>query len=195
MPTAPKKPTPVKTTAKKPAAAKATAAKPSAAKASVSTPADSALPAVGKAAPAFSLPDETGRKVSLKDFKGSPVVLYFYPKDSTPGCTVEACDFRDNLSRLKKFGAQVLGVSADSAASHARFKEKQGLNFPLLSDEAREVLERYGVWKEKSLYGRKFMGIERTTFVIDAAGKVAAVFPKVKVKGHADAVIAAVQAL
>jgi peroxiredoxin Q/BCP len=157
--------------------------------------ASSTLPPVGKAAPAFSLPDDQGRKVSLKDFKGSPLVLYFYPKDSTPGCTTEACDFRDSFSRLKKLGAQVLGVSADSVASHGRFKEKQGLNFPLLSDESKEMLTRYGVWKEKSLYGRKFMGIERTTLVIDAEGKVAVHFPKVKVKGHVDAVIEALKAL
>jgi peroxiredoxin Q/BCP len=143
----------------------------------------------GDKAPDFELPDDTGRVVSLGDFRGKKVVLYFYPKDSTPGCTIEACDFRDNLARLGEKGAVVLGLSADTVESHRRFKEKQGLNFPLLSDPERRALEAYGVWKEKSLYGRKFMGIERTTVLIDERGRVEKVFPKVKVQGHADEVL------
>lgn len=148
-------------------------------------------PRPGEKAPAFKLADENGKTVSLSDFKGKKVVLYFYPKDATPGCTTEACDFRDNLNRLAKAGAVVLGVSADSAESHKKFKEKQGLNFPLLSDPERRAIEAYGVWQEKSLYGRKFMGIVRSTFIIDEKGLVAKVFPKVKVAGHADEVLAA----
>ena len=153
----------------------------------------SAGPQPGGKAPAFKLPDENGKAVSLSDFKGKKVVLYFYPKDATPGCTTEACDFRDNLNRLTKAGAVVLGVSADSAETHKKFKEKQGLNFPLLCDPERKVIEAYGVWQEKSLYGRKFMGIVRTTFVIDEGGRIARVFPKVKVSGHVDEVLAALK--
>lgn len=148
----------------------------------------SPLQAGGKA-PDFELPDETGRVVSLGDFRGRKVVLYFYPKDNTPGCTIEACAFRDNLARLGEKGAVVLGLSADTVESHRRFKEKQGLNFPLLSDPERRALEAYGVWKEKSLYGRKFMGIERTTVLIDEQGRIEKVFPKVKVQGHVDEVL------
>lgn len=150
-------------------------------------------PKAGAKAPAFALADDTGKTVSLSDFKGKKVVLYFYPKDSTPGCTTEACDFRDNLNRLTKTGAVVLGVSADSVASHKKFKEKQGLNFPLLSDPDRKAIEAYGVWQEKSLYGRKFMGIVRSTFVIGEDGRIAKVFPKVKVAGHVDEVLAALK--
>lgn len=146
----------------------------------------------GSKAPAFALPCDKAAKVSLKDFAGKTVVLYFYPKDQTPGCTQEACDFRDNLVRLKKLGAVVLGVSKDSPESHAKFRAKQKLDFPLLSDLDGKVCRAYGVWKEKSLYGRKFMGIERTTFVIGPDGKIARIFPKVKVAGHVDAVIAAI---
>lgn len=142
-----------------------------------------------KRAPAFTLQSDTGEKVSLKDFKGKTVILYFYPKDSTPGCTQEACDFRDSLAALKRKGAVVLGISKDSVESHRKFKEKQGLNFPLLSDPDGSVCEAYGVWKEKSLYGRKFMGIERTTFVIGPDGTIQQVYPKVKVKGHAAEVL------
>ena len=148
-------------------------------------------PQVGQTAPSFSVQDDEGRTVSLSDFKGRKVVLYFYPKDSTPGCTQEACDFRDSLTRLKKFKAVVLGVSADLVESHRKFKAKQGLNFPLLSDPERTLIEAYGVWQEKSLYGRKFMGIVRTTYVIDEKGKIAQVFPKVKVSGHVDEILAA----
>lgn len=155
--------------------------------------ADAQGPQAGDKAPAFKLADENGKPVSLSDFKGKKVVLYFYPKDSTPGCTTEACDFRDNLNRIAKTGAVVLGVSADSAESHRKFKEKQGLNFPLLSDPERKAIEAYGVWREKSLYGRKFMGIVRSTFIIDGNGSIAKVFPKVKVAGHVDEVLAALK--
>jgi peroxiredoxin Q/BCP len=144
---------------------------------------------IGDKAPPFTLESDSGEKVSLKDFKGRRVVLYFYPKDLTPGCTQEACDFRDSLSQFKKKKVVVLGVSRDPVARHAKFRDKYELSFPLLSDEDGEVCQAYGVWKEKSLYGRKFMGIERTTFVIDANGKIEALYGKVKVKGHAKAVL------
>lgn len=144
----------------------------------------------GRTAPDFNLQDDTGRAVTLGDFRGKKVILYFYPKDSTPGCTRESCDFRDNLGRLTGKGAIVLGLSADSVESHRKFKSRQALNFPLLSDPERRALEAYGVWQEKSLYGRKFMGIVRTTVIIDEKGRIAKVFPKVKVEGHVDEVIA-----
>lgn len=147
------------------------------------------MPAVGTKAPAFRLADETGAIRSLADFSGKTLVVYFYPKDDTPGCTQESCDFRDNLNRLSTAGAAVVGVSADSVESHRKFKTKHGLNFPLLSDPERKVLSAYGVWQEKSLYGRKFMGIVRSTFVLDGSGTVKAVFSPVKVTGHVDAVL------
>lgn len=145
----------------------------------------------GDKAPAFVLESDTGEKVSLKDLKGKTVVLYFYPKDMTSGCTREACDFRDEHAKFKKAGAVILGVSKDSVASHQKFKEKESLPFTLLSDPKGEVCEAYGVWKEKSLYGRKYMGIERTTLVIGPDGKVQKIFPKVKVNGHVSEVLAA----
>ncbi len=145
----------------------------------------------GDAAPAFKGVTTSGETVSLKDFKGKRLVLYFYPKDNTSGCTKEACDFRDNLARVKRKGAAVLGVSPDSVASHAKFTEKYELSFPLLSDPDHAIAEAYGVWVEKSLYGRKYMGIERTTFVIDEKGKIARIFAKVKVAGHVDEVLGA----
>lgn len=153
-------------------------------------------PLEGKSAPDFELPDATGRPVRLRDLtaKGN-LVIYFYPKDMTPGCTREACDFRDNLSRVQGAGAQVVGISADSPASHEKFIAKHELNFPLLSDPDKRVIKAYGVWKKKSLYGREFMGIERTTFVIDRKGTICKVFPKVKVDGHADAVLDALREL
>lgn len=138
----------------------------------------------GKKAPSFSLASDSGEKLSLKDFAGKPVVLYFYPKDMTPGCTTESCDFSASHRELQKLGAVVLGVSRDSVESHQKFKTKYRLPFSLLSDSEGKVCEKYGVWKEKSLYGRKFMGIERTTFLIDAEGKIAKIYPKVKVAGH-----------
>jgi len=150
---------------------------------------------VGKSAPAFTLDTDTGERLSLKDLKGKPVVLYFYPKDDTSGCTVEACEFRDAFPRFKKSKAVILGVSPDPVKSHQKFKAKYDLPFTLLADPEHTVLEKYGVWKEKSMYGRKYMGVERTTVIIDAAGKVAKVFEKVKPAGHAAEVDEAVKAL
>jgi len=139
---------------------------------------------VGEKAPDFKLEDDEGKEVSLKEFKGKTVVLYFYPKDDTPGCTKEACGFRDESKAVSNQNAVVLGVSADSVESHSKFKQKYGLPFRLLSDSDKETLLAYGVWKEKSLYGKKYMGIERTTFIIDKEGKIAKIFPKVNVEGH-----------
>jgi peroxiredoxin Q/BCP len=144
----------------------------------------------GDKAPAFNLMSDSGKKISLKDYAGKRVILYFYPKDMTPGCTVEACDFRDEHPNFKKAKAVVLGISKDSVDRHQKFIEKYELPFPLLSDADGKICEAYGVWKEKSLYGRKFMGIERTTFVIGPTGKIEKVYPKVKVKDHAATVLA-----
>ncbi len=146
----------------------------------------------GKPAPDFSLADQNGKKVTLSKLKGSPVVLYFYPKDDTPGCTKEACGFRDATADYKRKGAIILGVSPDSSESHAKFAKKFELPFPLLADTDHKVCEAYGVWKEKSMYGKKFMGLERTTFLIDRKGIVQKVFPRVKVDGHVTAVLQAV---
>jgi peroxiredoxin Q/BCP len=148
---------------------------------------------VGQKAPDFTLLNDAGEKVNLSDLKGKKVVLYFYPKDDTPGCTTEACNFRDGLSEIKRHGAVVLGVSADSVESHKKFKKKFELNFPLLADTDKKMIERYGVWKEKSMYGKKYMGIERTTFVIDEQGKISRIFPKVKVSEHYDEVLEALK--
>src|SRR5277367_2535130 len=137
-------------------------------------------PAVGKPAPAFSAPDESGKIVSLSDFKGRTVVLYFYPKDDTPGCTVEACSFRDDHSAFKKKGAVILGISPDSSTSHTKFIEKFLLPFTLLADTDHKIAEAYGVWVEKSMYGKKYMGVERSTFIIDEQGKLSAIYRKVK---------------
>lgn len=139
---------------------------------------------LGQAAPAFSLLSQDNEKISLKDFKGKAVILYFYPKDDTPGCTQETCDFQDNFKQFSKLNAIVLGLSKDSTESHKKFRKKYGIKFTLLSDEKLSVIKKYGVWKEKSLYGRKYMGIERTTFLIDQKGKIAKIYPKVKVTGH-----------
>lgn len=144
---------------------------------------------VGKKAPSFSMFDENNNKVSLLDFKGKKIVLYFYPKDMTSGCTQEACDFRDTFRNFKKLKAVVLGVSIDSVASHKKFSNKYDLPFILLSDSDQEVVQKFGVWKEKSMYGRKFMGVERTTFIIDEEGKIKTIFPKVKVSGHVEEVM------
>ena len=149
----------------------------------------------GKKAPAFSMPTDGGGSTSLKDLKGQMVVLYFYPKDSTPGCTIEACDFRDLMADFSKIDATIIGVSKDSVKRHDNFKSKYELPFALASDAKSDVCERYGVWVEKSMYGRKYMGIERATFLIDAKGTVRKVWRKVKVKGHANEVLAAIQAL
>ncbi len=149
------------------------------------------MPEVGDRAPEFTARDESGRVVSLSDFRGKKVVLYFYPKDDTPGCTREACNFRDNYARLLERGAVVLGVSTDSVESHRRFKEKYNLPFPLLSDPDRKIVTAYGVWNQKSLAGRLGFGVERTTFVIDEEGTITHVFRKVRVDGHVEEVLAA----
>ncbi|MEK6911608.1 MAG: thioredoxin-dependent thiol peroxidase [Candidatus Thermoplasmatota archaeon] len=145
----------------------------------------------GDPAPDFRLPADDGRTYSLKDFRGKKVVLYFYPKDDTSGCTREACSFRDSLARVTSKGAVVLGVSKDDLDSHTRFRKKYELTFPLLSDTDGKVLNAYGVWKEKSAYGKTFMGVERTTFIIDEKGRIAKVFLRVKVDGHVDEVLEA----
>jgi len=148
---------------------------------------------VGQKAPELTLADDSGQKVKLSDYKGKKVVLYFYPKDDTPGCTTEACNFRDGIAEIKSKGAIVMGVSADSVESHKKFKKKFELNFPLLADPEKKMIEEYGVWKEKSMYGKKYMGIERTTFVIDPQGKISHIFPKVKVTDHFDEVVEALE--
>jgi peroxiredoxin Q/BCP len=152
-------------------------------------------PAAGTKAPAFDLPTDGGGKLSLKALKGRKVVLYFYPKDDTSGCTREAIDFNGLKIEFEKAGAVIVGVSPDSPASHDKFKKKHALDFPLIADEEKAMLEAYGVWVEKSMYGRKYMGVERTTLLIDADGKVARVWSKVKVPGHAQEVLAAALAL
>jgi thioredoxin-dependent peroxiredoxin len=152
-------------------------------------------PAIGDKAPDFTLPTDGGGSVSLAGLKGKPVVLYFYPKDDTSGCTAEACGFRDSFPDYGRTGAVVVGVSKDSVASHDKFKKKHGLPFTLAADTAGEVCEKYGTWVEKSMYGRKYMGIERATFLIDKAGVVRGVWHKVKVPGHVGEVLKAVEKL
>ena len=146
---------------------------------------------IGSKAPVFTMPRDGGGTVSLKDFKGQSVVLYFYPKDDTSGCTAEACDFNENLKAFKKLDAVVIGVSKDSVKKHDKFKEKYSLNFILASDEDSDVCERYGVYVEKSMYGKKYMGIERSSFIINGAGVITHIWRKVKVAGHVDEVMAA----
>ncbi len=146
----------------------------------------------GKPAPGFALESDTGETVSLGSLRGRPVVLYFYPRDDTPGCTKQACGIRDDYAAFERSGAVVLGVSADSVESHARFKQKHGLPFTLLADPEHRVAEAYGTWVEKSRYGKRYMGIERSTFVIDAEGNVAKVMRKVKPDTHAEQVLAAI---
>jgi len=148
----------------------------------------------GKPAPDFALPDQHGNSIRLSKLKGAPVVLYFYPKDNTPGCTKEACSFRDSFPAFEAIGARILGISPDGVESHAKFGEKYELPFSLLADTENKVAELFGVWKEKSMYGKKYMGIERSTFVLDAKGIVRKIFPKVKVEGHAAQVLEAVKA-
>ncbi|WP_339828484.1 thioredoxin-dependent thiol peroxidase [uncultured Parvibaculum sp.] len=184
---------PARKTAKaapKPAAKAATKARPKAA-----ATANDALPAEGAKAPAFKLPADDGSSVTLKSLAGKKVVLYFYPKDDTPGCTTEAIAFSALKKKFDAAGAVVLGVSKDTIEKHCKFRDKHGLTVRLLSDEDGNMLEAYGVWGEKSLYGRKFMGITRTTFLIDGKGVVRRVWPKVKVSGHAEDVLAAVKEL
>jgi peroxiredoxin Q/BCP len=138
----------------------------------------------GRKAPAITLKDQNAEKVSLNDFKGKNIILYFYPKDNTSGCTKEACNFRDDFPNFGKLNAVILGVSPDSVESHKKFAVKYKLPFSLLSDENKEVIEKYGVWKEKSMYGRKYMGVERSTFIIDKNGIIKKIFRKVKVADH-----------
>ena len=149
----------------------------------------------GMKAPAFAADSTTGKKIALKEFKGKNVVLYFYPKDNTPGCTKEACAFRDSSADLRKLGAVVLGVSRDDVASHGKFLEKFALNFPLLADTTGAICEAYGVWKEKNMYGKTSMGIERSTFLIDGSGVVRKIWRKVKVDEHAGEVLEALKTL
>ena len=148
---------------------------------------------VGKKAPDFNLLNQDEEKISLKDFLDQKVVLYFYPKDDTSGCTKEACSFSEDLPKFSKVDAVILGVSPDSVKSHKKFSEKYKLKFNLLADEEKNVVEKYGVWKEKSMYGRKYMGVERTTFIIDEKGKIKKIFNKVKVDGHNKEVLEALK--
>ncbi|MGH9362917.1 MAG: thioredoxin-dependent thiol peroxidase, partial [Thermoanaerobaculia bacterium] len=149
----------------------------------------------GETAPDFTLKADDGGEVTLSGLRGKPVVLYFYPKDDTPGCTREACAFRDRRDEIAAGGASVLGVSPDSVASHGRFRDKYGLNFPLLADAEHRVAERYGAWREKALYGKTRMGIQRSTFLIDRDGTVRKVWKKVNVDGHDEEVLAALAAV
>jgi peroxiredoxin Q/BCP len=149
----------------------------------------------GQKAPNFTLPADNGSKVKLSDLRGQPVVLYFYPRDDTPGCTREACAFRDRKTKLAEIGAQLLGVSPDDVASHEKFRDKFQLNFPLLADTAHKVAEKYGAWREKVRFGKKSMGIQRSTFLIDAEGVVRKVWKNVDVDGHDEAVLAALEAI
>lgn len=145
----------------------------------------------GQKAPNFTLETGDGKKLELASLRGKKVVLYFYPRDNTPGCTREACAFRDGKAKLTRRGAVVLGVSTDSAESHRKFAEKYDLNFPLLADTEKKVAEKYGAWQEKNMYGKKSMGIVRSTFVIDEEGRILEVFPRVRVDGHLDQVLEA----
>jgi peroxiredoxin Q/BCP len=149
----------------------------------------------GKAAPAFNLDTSDGTKVRLSELKGKPVVLYFYPRDDTPGCTKEACAFRDRKQEIVALGAEVLGISPDTVESHVKFRDKFELNFPLLADVNHKVAEKYGAWREKNMYGKKSMGIQRSTFLIDAKGKIAKVWKRVQVDGHDQQVIDALKEL
>lgn len=149
----------------------------------------------GVKAPAFTATTDSGKKIKLSDFKGKLVVLYFYPKDDTPGCTKEACAFRDANDALQERGAVVLGVSPDDEKSHAKFRDKFSLNFPLLADPDHAIADAYGAWREKNMYGKKSMGVQRSTYLIDKDGKVAKVWKRVSVDGHDAAVLEAIDAL
>jgi thioredoxin-dependent peroxiredoxin len=153
------------------------------------------IPNVGAKAPAFNLDSDQGEKIRLSSLQGQAVVLFFYPKDNTPGCTVEANEFRDSHAKFEALGVRVLGISPDTVKSHCGFIEKQSLNYSLLADPDKKAIEKYGLWVEKKLYGRVYMGVQRATFLIDAKGKVAAVWPRVKPKGHAEAVLTAAEVL
>ncbi len=144
---------------------------------------------IGDKAPDFSLPTDGGGNITLSDFKGQKIIIYFYPKDDTSGCTKEACAFNDNLPDFEKLGVKIIGISKDSPQKHDKFKEKYGLKFTLASDEECKICEKYGTWVEKSMYGRKYMGIERTTFLIDEDGKIKKIWRKVKVKNHVEEVL------
>jgi peroxiredoxin Q/BCP len=186
-----KKPQAKAAPAKKPAA-KAATPKVAAAKAvKAAAPSASAGIGEGDKAPAFSLPDETGAIVSSSSLAGKPYVIYFYPKDDTPGCTKEACDFRDNLRAFNAAKVRVLGVSPDDSKRHAKFKEKYGLTFSLLSDTEKKLIEAYGIWIKKLNYGREYMGVQRSTFLVDKSGKVVKAWNGVRVPGHVEAVLAA----
>lgn len=194
----PKKKTPKKKTPKKQAPAgrpKQARLAPAKATAQPVVLADSGAPKAGAVAPLFSLPGDDGAVHTLAEHLGHPVVVYFYPRDDTPGCTIEACDFRDNIARAVAKGAVVLGVSKDSTDSHARFRQKYSLNFPLLSDPELAVHRAYGAWGEKLLYGKPTVGVIRSTFLVGKDGRVARAWPRVKVDGHVDDVLRALDAL
>ena len=150
---------------------------------------------VGDKAPSFKLKNQDDELISLTDFKGKKIVLYFYPKDDTPGCTKESCNFRDEFPKFGKLNVEIIGVSVDSVESHKKFTVKYKLPFDLLADDKKEIVEKYGVWKEKNMYGRKYMGIERTTFIVDEDGKIANIFAKVKVDDHNKEVMEALKVL
>ncbi len=188
---APKKTVTVKTITVKTITAKTTATT----KATSKTTAASALLEVGQKAPAFNMPVAEGKKISLAGLKGQTVLLYFYPKDDTPGCTVQACALRDNMPHFNKLKTTVIGVSKDPLKAHDKFTAKFGLNFTLASDADSDVAERYGVWVEKSMYGKKYMGLERSSFLIDGAGVIRAIWRKVKPEQHADLVLAEIKKL
>ena len=188
--------TPAKSLAKKaPAKTTAKPAVKAAPKSAAAPPKTDAGPQAGNAAPAFKLAGAGGEKLSLSGFKGKKLVLYFYPKDDTSGCTKEAIEFNDLRNAFAKADTVVVGMSPDSVKSHDKFREKYGLTFPLAADEDKATLLAYGVWVEKSMYGRKYMGVERSTFLIDAKGRIAQVWRKVKVPGHAEEVLATARAL
>jgi len=147
---------------------------------------------IGDTAPSFTLPTDEGGSITLSDLIGKRVIVYFYPKDATPGCTAEACSFRDEKPKFDKKNVVIIGISKDSIKSHQKFKEKEGLNFILASDETGEVCEKYGVWAEKSMYGKKYFGIDRSTFLIDEKGKIAKIWRTVSVPGHVDEILKAV---
>ena len=151
--------------------------------------------AIGDTAPDFTLPTDGGGEIALSSFKGQKVIIYFYPKDNTPGCTTESCEFNDALPNFEKLNTAIIGISKDSVKKHDNFKTKYGFKFPLASDENSDTCERYGVWKEKNMYGKKFWGIVRSTFLIDENGKIEAIWNKVKVKGHVEAVQAEIEDL